>query len=239
MHRREFPAVLFSAIFAFLLVWAIFPPPACAQAASPTPESPTPVGTQPLIPEIPTPSPVLITYPVHGLRLTGVIKITATIALQGWTSYELAFSYANDATGTWFGFAGGTNPLPADGLAAWDTTRLSDGDYNLRLRVFSPGGSQDGFAYGLRVRNYTVDTPEPTLTPTPTATPLASATPVSTAVPSSTTTLTPTAYPTPTALPANPAALGAGEIVFNLVRGALLIFFLFGAFGLYLRLRHR
>lgn len=232
MHRREFGTVLFVAIFAFVSIGAFVPQPARAQEASPTP-SVTPTLSNP---EVPTASPVIITYPVAGLKLAGVVKITGTIAVSGWTSYELAFAYATDTSGTWFGFAGGSNPAPTDALASWDTTKLSDGDYNLRLRVFSPGGSQDGFAYGLRIRNYTVDTPVPTLAFTPTAT---SSAPPATAIPSSTPTLTPTIFPTPTDLPANPASLGSAEIVLNLVRGALLIVFLFGAFGFFLRLRRR
>ena len=172
-----------------------------------------------------------------GLKLSGVVKITGTIALDGWSSYELDFSYASDSTNTWFSFAGGSSPLAGTALVDWDTTKLSDGDYNLRLRVFSPGGSpQDGFAYGLRVRNYTADTPVATLTFTPTVTP--SLIPA-TAVPTFTSTLTPTIYPTPTALPANPASLSAGEITFSLVRGALVTVLLFGVFGLFVRLRHR
>ncbi len=233
MRRRGFHAVLSFVIFAFSLAWTFSPQPASAQEASPTPESATPAGTQTLIPEIPTPSPINITYPVHGLKLTGVIEVTGSIALEGWTSYELAFTYADDRSDSWFVFGGGTNPPAGAALGSWKTTAISDGDYNLRLRVFSPGSFQDGFIYGLRVRNYTADTPVPTLTFTPTATPAA------TALPTFTPTLTLTTYPTPTVLPPNPATLGAGEIVFNLARGALSIVFLFGVFGLFVRLRRR
>jgi hypothetical protein len=231
MRGREIRTVLLLAIFAFVLVGSPAPRPALAQEVSPTP---TP--TQLPNPEVPTPSPVVITYPVAGLKLAGVVKITGTIAVDGWSSYELDFAYASDTTNTWFSFAGGNNPPAGGSLAAWDTTKLSDGDYNLRLRVFSAGAPQDGFAYGLRIRNYTADTPAPTLTPPVTAT---ATMPTATLVPSSTPTLTPTVYPTPTALPANPAALGTGEIVLNLSRGALLTIFLFGAFGIFLRLRRR
>ena len=242
MRGRELLAALSAVLFAFFLMGTIFPLTALAQEVSPTPETstplpgPAPAGSETVIPEIPTDSPVLITYPVHGLKLTGVVKITGTVALTGWTSYELAFSYASDATGTWFNFVSGGNTIPAGGLGDWDTTKLSDGDYNLRLRVFTAGGPQDGFAYGLRVRNYTADTPVPTLTFTPTAT---SSLPTSTPVPTFTPSLTPTDYPTPTALPPNPAALGPNDILANLAQGALIVVFLFGAFGAFLYLRRR
>ncbi len=242
MQKRERAQKIFRLLIffvSFVLLVDLELRPVSAQEASPTPDVGTPAGTQTLIPEIPTPSPINIIYPVHGLRLTGVVVITGSIALDGWTSYELAFAFANDRSDSWFVFAGGRNPLAGTALGSWKTTAISDGDYNLRLRVFSPGSFQDGFVYGLRVRNYTPDTPVPTLTLASTVTPEATATPVATAAPTFTPTVTLTIYPSPTALPPNPATLGSTEIVFNLGRGALLIVFLFGVFGLFVRLRHR
>src|SRR5689334_18699792 len=187
MPKRGFQ-VFFPLLFAFLLLWTFSPQPASAQAASPTPGGATPAGPGTVIPEIPTASPILITYPLHGIKVTGVINILGSITLEGWTSYEVAFAYANDQSNSWFTFGGGANPSTGGStLASWDTTTVSDGDYNIRLRVFSPGGSQDGFIYGLRVRNYTADTPVPTLTftPTPTSadTPLPTFTPTQTLTP--------------------------------------------------------
>jgi len=216
-----------------------------AQQASPTPESATlppggsPTGTQTLIAEIATQSPLDITYPVHGLKVTGVVAITGKIGVSGWTRYELAFAFADNQSENWFVFAGGNSPLSGTALGSWKTTAISDGDYNLRLRVYMSGSFQDGFVYGLRVRNYTLDTPLPTLSPTRTATSAATITPTLTPVPTFTSTLTPTTFPSPTVLPSNPASLGNTEIVFDLARGALLIVFLFGVFGVLLRLRRR
>ena len=218
--------------------------PAAAQEASPTPTPLIPpiltpknrgtqggAGTPSVIPELPTVGPVSLSYPLHGQTLMGSVNITGSIALDGWTSYELAFSDAAAATPSWFMFASGTNPVPDGPLAAWDTTTLTDSDYNLRLRVFSPGGSQDVFVYGLRVRNYVVDTPMPTIALTPTPSPVATATLTLTPAPTS------TPYSTPTPLPPNPATLRPGEIIFNLGRGALFTALLFGIFGLFLRMR--
>ncbi|MGC1376586.1 MAG: hypothetical protein WA821_10190 [Anaerolineales bacterium] len=207
--------------------------PVAAQDASPTPEELTRAGTPSVIPELPTVGPVSVSYPIHGQTLTGSVNITGSIALDGWTSYELAFSDANGAAPSWFIFATGTNPVPDGPLAVWDTTTLTDGDYNLRLRVFTPGGSQDVFVYGLRVRNYRIDTPVPTITLTPTASPIVTAVPTATPAPTS------TPYSTPTPMPPNPASLRPGEIVFNLGRGALFTALLFGVFGLFLRMRRR
>jgi hypothetical protein len=215
--------------------------PASAQDISPTPEEATPAGTPSVIPELPTVGPVSISYPIHGQTLQGIVNITGSIALEGWTSYELAFSYADiipvgdNTDPNWFPFATGTNPIVDGLLTAWDTTALTDRDYNLRLRVFGPGDPQDVFVYGLRVRNYIVDTPLPTLTPTPSITPLASPTPTVTATFTPLPTVTPFSVPTP--LPPNPATLRPDEIVFNLARGVLFTAMLFGIFGLFLHLR--
>jgi len=249
MQKREFYTIFPLVLFAFLFIWMFFPQPASAQDVSPTPTPLIPpilnpenggiqggAGTLTVIPEIPTPSPVSVSYPIHGLKLIGVVNITGSIALDGWTSYEISFSYADDATSAWFPFASGKNPVVNNALAAWDTTKLSDGDYNLRLRVFVNGSFQDGFVYGLRVRNYTVDTPVPTLTFTPTATPTR---PAATVIPTFTPTTTPTIYPTPTALPSNPATLNVEAIVSSLWRGVLFTAILFVVFGVFLRLRRR
>ena len=213
--------------------------PVSAQETSPTPEDLTPTGTMPIVPEIPTVGPVSISYPLHGQTLKGIINISASIALEGWTSYELAFAdVGNDAADlNWFIFASGTNPLPEDGpLAAWDTTVLTDGVYNLRLSVFdSTGNSQDVFVYGMHIRNYTPDTPLPTQTFTPTATP--SASPVATATMTFTPLPTSTPYVSPTPMPPNPVILYPVEISFNLARGALFTGMLFAIFGLFLSLR--
>ena len=241
--QRMLRLVLFLVLTVFLIVSG--QGVVLAQQASPTPEIPTlpagttPLGTQTVIPEIPTQSPIEFTYPVHGLRVTGVVNITGTIGISGWTRYELAFAFAENNNDNWFVFASGAAPLNGTALGAWKTTAISDGDYNLRLRVYLPGSFQDGFVYGLRVRNYTLDTPMPTLTPTPTATSAATATLTATLQPSSTLTPTLTIFPTPTALPPNPAIIDNSEIAFNLGRGALLVVFLFGVFGLLLRLRNR
>jgi hypothetical protein len=252
MPKRR-PAREFFFVLVFFVIFVSFVDaslsPASAQEASPTPTpldppiltpknggtpggSGTPTG---IIPELPTVGPVSISYPIHGQTLQGTVNITGSIALEGWTSYELAFSYADDTEPNWFPFATGTNPLVDGLLAAWDTTTLTDRDYNLRLRVFGPGDPQDVFVYGLRVHNYIVDTPLPTLTPTPSVTPLASPTPTATATFTPLPTATPYSMPTP--LPPNPATLRPDEIVFNLARGVLFTAMLFGIFGLFLHLR--
>ena len=235
--QRIFVTLLLFFAFLVFFVDAMLSP-AAAQEASPTPEASAPAGTPGSAPELPTVGPVSVTYPLHGQTLKGDVKIMGSIAIEGWTSYELAFADALNTEPNWFVFTTGSNPLAEGGLlAAWDTTTISDGTYNLRLRVFSPGSNQDVVIYSLRIRNYTVDTPAPT------STPLASATSSATPTPTITLTFTPlpteTPYSTPTRLPPNPASLRTDEIVFNLGRGVVFAALLFGVFGLFLWLRRR
>ena len=236
MFGKRFLAGLLSFLFALGFLLNAAPSPAAAQDETSTPEVTLPMGTSGSVPELPTVGPINITYPIHGQPLKGSVNITGSIALEGWTSYELAFSDTANTDPNWFTFATGVNPVPDGGLlAAWDTTTISDGEYNLRLRVFSPNGDQDVFVYGLRLRNYTVDTPEPTSTPLASATPTAS--PTATATVTSTPQPTSTPYVRPSPMPPNPASLRTDEIAFNLGRGAAFVALLFGVFGLFLKLR--
>jgi hypothetical protein len=178
-----------------------------------------------------TGAPPSITFPVAGQTLRGAVNVTGTSAVDGFFSAEVAFAYASDPSGTWFLIQASEQPVTEGLLAVWDTTSITDGEYNLRLRVTLQDGTQlETIVTGLSVRNYTPDTPTPSSTPAPTES-LAPATltPVATE--------TPRPLPTPTPLPPNPAALNTPAIYASLGRGALIILLLFLVFGIFLRLR--
>ena len=168
-----------------------------------------------------------------GDVLQGLVSIRGSANLTGFLAYEITFGYANDTTGTWF-LIGESTDLVQDGiLVEWDTSTISDGNYNLRLTVFQDGGLRTHFlVQNIRVRNYTpieTITPTPTLTPTPiteTAEPMPSATitpiPTATSIPAS-----------PTPLPANPVEISASDLSDNLMRGAAGALALFVLAGLY------
>ena len=176
-----------------------------------------------------------ITSPAAGGVLRGQVPILGTSDAAGFVSSEVAFSYAGDPTGTWFVLQTSGQSVINALLVTWDTVSITDGDYNLRLRVNLQDGSiLEASVTGLQVRNYTA-MPTPTAEPTSTPTPRIEApTPILLAA-----SPTPTAFPprTPTPLPPNPAALAGSEIYASLQRGALLIGLLFLAFGILLRLR--
>ena len=179
---------------------------------------------------------IRITAPASGDTLQGLINITGTSAADDFASSELSFVYASDSTFTWFLIYSTDQPVTEGLLAAWDTNLVTDGDYNLRLRVTLQDGSLlETLVTGLRVRNQT-----PTETPTlaPTSTPDFDRPSTSTPLPPTPMPApTSTRLPTPTALPSNPAAVTPDEITFFLGRGILLALLTFVVVGIFLRLR--
>jgi hypothetical protein len=113
-------------------------------------------------------------------------------------------------------------------LAQWDTTAITDGDYQLRLRGFLPDNKiSDALMINLRVRNYTlIETRTPALIPTS----------------DSLSTIEPTAtahQATPTPLPRNPMEVTERDIVNSLTHGALTAFALLALVGLYASIRKK
>lgn len=186
---------------------------ASAQQGTPTPE-----------PTEPGPS---IVSPVSGQAVQGTVPIDGSSSAPGFVSSELAFAYAGDTTDTWFLIDEADEPERDGVLAQWDTGAITDGDYDLRLRVFLEDGSHlDAIVRGLRVRNYSpieTDTPTPV---TPTLTQIPGETPVPTV------TLT-QVLPSPTPLPPNPAEVSGPDILQSLGKGALVILGVFALLGLY------
>lgn len=159
-----------------------------------------------------------ITSPTADQALQGQVTITGTTGASNFGSAELDFAYTGDATNTWFTVQSLTQPVTDGSLATWDTTKVTDGAYVLRLRVFAVDGSYQDATVQFEIANYTSPAVEPptalptgpasVLLPTPLVI-MASATPG------------PMAFPTPTPLPPNPAALAPGLVYRGLVQGAL------------------
>jgi len=115
---------------------------------------------------------IRIAAPSSGSTLSGLVNVMGTSAAEGFASSELSFAYASDPTSTWFLVYQTDSPVTDGLLAAWDTNSVTDGDYNLRLRVALQDGSiLESLVTGLRVRNQLpTETPAPTSAPEPTAT---------------------------------------------------------------------
>jgi hypothetical protein len=167
-----------------------------------------------------------IISPQQGEVLQGTVTIRGSSTVTGFQSSEVDFAYTGDPTGTWFLISQSSQPVDSGTLATWDTTTITDGNYNLRLRIFLNDGTPlDVVSSNLRVRNYT-----PIETPTPAPT-------IIMPTPTQADTLTPTPFPSPTALPVNPAVLTTADISASLAYGGLGAVALIIIFGIYFWVR--
>lgn len=176
---------------------------------------------------------VSITSPKSGDILRGQIEIQGIMEIPSFASADLAFSYASDSGDTWFSIQTFSQPIQNSTLAIWDTTSLTDGDYNLRLRVFLQEGTfQDVIVTDLKIRNQELPTPTATNAPLPefrneTPTPR---------------TIEPTqqsvlSLPSATPLPANPASITTDSIYNVFAQSALVVLILFILFTFIIRFR--
>ncbi len=167
-------------------------------------ESPPSVAAQATIP----PS-IFIQSPREGQALQGVEIIEGKIRGEGFQAGYIRFSYTEKGEGdrTWF-YIADIQPEVQDSSQTsfrieWDTTQLTDGNYDLRVVAeYAGGGAIFELIPNLRIRNYSpVESPTPSagLERTPERTP-------------STPTVPPLPPSTPTPLPPNPAVVGEREL---------------------------
>lgn len=151
--------------------------------------------------------------------LRGKVPVTGHTAVDGFASAELSFADEDNPTG-WFLIRTSSKAVEAGELATWDTTALADGVYRLRLTVTTTdGATQEAVVTGLVVSNGGA----------PTALALSGAGDASSqgfAL-----------LPTPTRGPKNPAAVSKTDLMFYMVRGAILTLAVFGVLGLYIFVR--
>jgi len=118
---------------------------------------------------------VVITSPAGGDRLGGIVSVMGSVTVELPQGYTVAFGLGDDPT-QWIPIVGPRKARVEQGrLAFWDTTRIPDGDYSLRLRAISasePTIYHEYIVHGLVVSNAPdTPTPEGTLQPSPTPTP--------------------------------------------------------------------
>jgi hypothetical protein len=179
-----------------------------------------------------------ISSPVSGQVVQGAAVIRGNTNLDGFLSYEVDFAYAADPNETLFLIQESTLPIQEGVLAVWNTSAITDGDYDLHLLIDRNGGDQVEIQVtDLRVRNYTpidTETPTPTLphvtlavdVPTLTTTPQGTSTPMTTSLP-----------PTPTSLPVNPAEVTTSQVFLTLSMGVAITVGIFTLLGAYVYLR--
>lgn len=172
-----------------------------------------------------------IMSPVPGQALQGKIPIQIFTNISEIESMELSFAYSNDPTDTWFQITTSQTPIRDGIITEWDTSLISDGDYDLLLVAnLADGNKVTTTINELRVRNYS---PIETDTPTP-----VSPTPEGEDIPSPSLTSTSTAISdTQTPFPRNPASITTDEITCSLGKGAIVTVGVFALIGLYFILR--
>ncbi len=176
-----------------------------------------------------------ITLPAANQAVTGEVIITGSTGAAIFASAELAFAYGADTTNTWFTIASLSQPVTDGTLATWDTTRITDGSYVLRLRVFAADGAFQDATVPFEIANYTspeVASPAPSPTKAP-----AVQIPSPVLVPTSPSPQ-PSLVPTPSPLPPNPMALTPNSVYAGLVRGALVTVVVIVIFAAILLRRH-
>ena len=168
---------------------------------------------------------VVIFSPVEGQIIKGIVEIIGTSAIAGFEHSELAFSNSKGQLDTWFLLSKSSEGVVETTIYTWDTSLITDGDYRLRLKVFSEDGSSNEFMISeILVRNYT-----PTLVSSPT---------LDYDIYESTQILVqPTETPEikPTDLPGNPLELKLFDITKSMLYGFILIIGLIGISFLYSR----
>jgi hypothetical protein len=158
---------------------------------------------------------IQIFSPLPGEAVQGLVQIIGTIDIPGFQSYELAFTFKEGDTQTWFLIAQGDTPVIQGVLGEWDTTVLTDSIYDLLVRVHLQNGEvNDILIEDIRVRNYS-----PIETPTPAPTQESSQ--EDTPTPQPTEEAEPTAQPTPTEIPVNPASVDSEQIITAIKRGGI------------------
>jgi hypothetical protein len=188
---------------------------------------------QPAAAQAPTISPsIFILSPREGQALQGIVTIEGKIRGEGFTSGKLSFSYAVDGPETWFFIAdimpGAEESSQTAVKVEWDTTQITDGNYNLRL-VAEYEGKATIFELipNLRVRNHS---------------PIETSTPAPAGIQEDTDrSVTPTrrslAQETPTPLPDNPAVLDSNDLYRVLSITGILVLSAFLIGTIYLRVK--
>jgi len=84
--------------------------------------------------------PAGITNPLPGEAVQGLVQITGFVFLEEWEKFDLDFAFSKQDT--WFPIS--TNEsieMEENLLGEWDTSLITDGNFDLRLTVYLSDGS--------------------------------------------------------------------------------------------------
>jgi hypothetical protein len=95
-----------------------------------------------------------ISRPAEGDSVSGVVTILGSASSPSFDHFELSFGYDPNPTDTWFPVGDSVTTQVSFGrLGLWDTTKITDGTYALRLTVTLDDGSVlEDIVEGIEVR---------------------------------------------------------------------------------------
>ncbi|NLG49466.1 MAG: PBP1A family penicillin-binding protein, partial [Chloroflexi bacterium] len=134
--------------------------------------------------------PTRVSIRVDSQELTGMIEVRGSTDIPEFAHYVVEFGRGDSPSGWERITPEIQSPVYDAALCRWDTTRVEDGTYTLRVVVTDKRGHTQEARTLVQIRNAT---PTPDVTETPTATPTGTVT--------TTPTMMPTETPTPTAQP--------------------------------------
>jgi len=177
---------------------------------------------------------IFIQSPREGQALQGVEVLDGRIRGDGFIKGKIAFSYSGAPDPTWFFIAnirpGSDSGAQTSFLVEWDTTQITDGNYDLRVVAeYQDGAAIYELIPNLRIRNYS---------PVETATP-AVVNEDSTAEQTPTSTIEPTPVNTPTPLPPNPAEVQSSDLYQVLRFSGIIVVVLLIVGGIYWMVKNR
>ena len=157
-----------------------------------------------------TTNPVIL-YPGEGEVIEGIVEIRGSVPGENFASAKLSFAYAGENAEDWFLIANIDAPTQEEILGVWDTTTITDGTYQIRLRVREISGEKkDVIVTGIQVANYSrSDSTANDMVTTVTEVP-----PTQVALQS--------IVPSPTSLPANPATITETDLRHTALTGLLI-----------------
>jgi hypothetical protein len=171
-----------------------------------------------------------VSSPQGGVALQGMVLINGTTDIPGFRSVEVSFGYQDDPTATWFMIDQSATAVKEGLIASWDTSTITDGEYQLRIKVIlADGHVSQTVVTNLRVRNYT---PVETSTPAAAAGPVEEAKSTQTSLPDFQVTSL-----TPTPLPTNPAEVTGQNLQSSALRGVAYVVGALLVAGIYWGLR--
>lgn len=151
----------------------------------------------------PKPLTITLSAPIMDNTVQGLVNLVGSVDIPDFASYYTEFGVGDDPIGWGNVSPPSANLVRNSVLAQWDSTKVPNGVYSLRVVATDKKGNKTEACTRVNVQNEATATPVPTNTPVATATTPATNTPTvtPTTVATQTPTVTATATKAPTGLP--------------------------------------